>query len=69
MNAVQALRTQASLKHFSTSGRPPVVFAALVTQCLGPESKRAAMLAEIGALVGLSSAQGSSAPCIGIGVV
>lgn len=32
-------------------GKPPVVIAAYITQCKGPESKRAAMLAEIGRLV------------------
>jgi beta-lactamase class A len=31
--------------------RPPVIIAAYITQCPGPESKRAAMLAEIGRLV------------------
>ncbi len=30
---------------------PPIVIAACITQCYGPESKRAAMLAEIGRLV------------------
>jgi beta-lactamase class A len=32
-------------------GGPPVIVAAYITQCMGPESKRAAMLAEIGRLV------------------
>ncbi|HEY2685674.1 MAG TPA: class A beta-lactamase [Steroidobacteraceae bacterium] len=32
-------------------GRSPVIIAAYITQCQGPESKRAAMLAEIGRLV------------------
>jgi beta-lactamase class A len=32
-------------------GRPPVIIAAYITQCAGPESKRAGMLAEIGRLV------------------
>jgi beta-lactamase class A len=31
--------------------KPPVVVAAYITQCAGPESKRSAMLAEIGRLV------------------
>jgi beta-lactamase class A len=33
------------------AGKPPVVVAAYITQCTGPESKRAAILAEIGQLV------------------
>lgn len=33
------------------SGKPPIIVTAYITQCTGPESKRAAMLAEIGALV------------------
>ena len=33
------------------SGRPPVIVAAFITQCPGPETKRAGMLAEIGRLV------------------
>jgi len=33
---------------------PPIVIAAYITQCHGPESKRAAMLAEIGRLVRVS---------------
>jgi beta-lactamase class A len=33
------------------AGRAPVIIAAYITQCSGPESKRAAMLAEIGRLV------------------
>jgi len=32
-------------------GRPPVIVTAFITQCTGPESKRAAMLADIGELV------------------
>jgi beta-lactamase class A len=32
-------------------GNPPVIIAAYITQCAGPESKRAVMLAEIGRLV------------------
>jgi beta-lactamase class A len=32
-------------------GRPPLVIAAYITQCTGPETKRAAMLKEIGRLV------------------
>jgi beta-lactamase class A len=32
-------------------GKPPIIVAAFITQCTGPESKRAAMLAEIGELV------------------
>jgi beta-lactamase class A len=32
-------------------GRPPTIIAAYITQCAGPESKRAEMLAEIGRLV------------------
>jgi beta-lactamase class A len=36
------------------AGKPPVIVAAYITQCAGPESKRAAMLAEIGRLVSLS---------------
>jgi beta-lactamase class A len=34
------------------AGKAPIVIAAYITQCAGPESKRAAMLAEIGRLVG-----------------
>ena len=33
------------------AGKPPIIVAAYITQCTGPESKRAAMLAEIGLLV------------------
>lgn len=33
------------------SGKPPIIVAAYITHCTGPESKRAAMLAEIGELV------------------
>jgi beta-lactamase class A len=33
------------------SGRPPMIIAAYITQCTGPESKRAALLREIGRLV------------------
>jgi beta-lactamase class A len=36
---------------FWPGAKPPVVIAAYITQCTGPESKRAAMLAEIGRLV------------------
>jgi beta-lactamase class A len=36
------------------AGKPPVIVAAYITQCAGPENKRAAMLAEIGRLVSLS---------------
>jgi len=32
-------------------GKPPVIVAAYITQCPGPESKRVTMLAEIGSLV------------------
>ena len=32
-------------------GQPPIIVAAYITQCTGPESKRAAMLAKIGELV------------------
>jgi beta-lactamase class A len=32
-------------------GKPPVIIAAYITQCTGPESKRTSMLAEIGRLV------------------
>ena len=32
-------------------GKPPIIVAAYITQCTGPESKRATMLAEIGRLV------------------
>jgi beta-lactamase class A len=32
-------------------GKPPVIVAVYITQCTGPESKRTAMLAEIGRLV------------------
>jgi beta-lactamase class A len=32
-------------------GRPPLVIAAYITQCTGPETKRAAMLKEIGRMV------------------
>ena len=33
------------------TGKPPIIVAAYITQCTGPESKRAAMLAKIGELV------------------
>jgi beta-lactamase class A len=33
------------------AGKPPVIVSAYITQCAGPESKRTAMLAEIGRLV------------------
>ncbi len=33
------------------SGKPPIIVAAFITQCTGPESKRVAMLAQIGELV------------------
>jgi beta-lactamase class A len=33
------------------AGRPAVIVSAYITQCIGPEGKRAAMLAEIGNLV------------------
>jgi beta-lactamase class A len=33
------------------TGRPPIIVTACITQCTGPESKRAAMLAKIGELV------------------
>lgn len=33
------------------SGKLPIIVAAYITQCAGPESKRAAMLAKIGELV------------------
>jgi beta-lactamase class A len=36
---------------FWPTGRPPIIVAAYITQCTGPESKRAAMLAKIGELV------------------
>jgi beta-lactamase class A len=36
---------------FWPTGRPPIIVAAYITQCTGPESKRAAMLSEIGELV------------------
>lgn len=44
---------------FWPEGRPPFIVAAYITQCPGPESKRAAMLAEIGRLArqGLQTAQ------------
>lgn len=32
-------------------GKPPIIVAAYITQCPGPESKRVAMLAEVGSLV------------------
>lgn len=32
-------------------GKPPIIVAAYITQCPGPETKRVAMLAEIGSLV------------------
>jgi beta-lactamase class A len=32
-------------------GKPPIIVAAYITQCTGPESKRAAILAKIGELV------------------
>jgi beta-lactamase class A len=36
---------------FWPPGKPPVIIAAYITQCPGPEAKRAAMLAEVGRLV------------------
>jgi beta-lactamase class A len=33
------------------TGKPPIIVAAYITQCTGPESKRAAMLAKIGEIV------------------
>jgi len=33
------------------AGKPPIIAAAYITQCTGPESKRAAMLAEIGQML------------------
>jgi beta-lactamase class A len=33
------------------NGKPPIIVTAYITQCAGPESKRAAMLAEVGELV------------------
>jgi beta-lactamase class A len=39
---------------FWPAGRPPIIVAAYITQCTGPESKRAAMLAQIGELVKVS---------------
>lgn len=39
---------------FWPAGKPPIIIAAYITQCPGPESKRAAMLAEIGRLVRVS---------------
>jgi beta-lactamase class A len=51
-------KTGANGKHTSNDiavlwppGQPPVIVAAYITQCAGPETKRAAMLAEIGRLV------------------
>lgn len=35
-------------------GKPPVIVAAYITQCPGPEAKRLAMLAQIGSLVAAS---------------
>jgi beta-lactamase class A len=32
------------------SGKPPIIVTAYITQCTGPESKRGAMLAEVGEL-------------------
>ena len=32
-------------------GKPPIIIAVYITGCIGPESKRAAMIAEIGRLV------------------
>ena len=39
------------------AGRPPVIVAAYITECSGPESKRGAMLAEIGRRVSESLAR------------
>lgn len=36
---------------FWPAGRPPIVVTAYITQCAGPEEKRANMLAEIGRLI------------------
>lgn len=33
------------------ASRPPIIITAYITQCIGPESKRGAMLAEVGRLV------------------
>jgi len=51
-------KTGSNLAHTSNdiaviwpTGRPPVIIAAYITQCFGPESKRSAILAEIGRLV------------------
>ena len=33
------------------AGKPPIIIAVYITGCIGPESKRAAMIAEIGKLV------------------
>lgn len=43
---------------FWPPGAPPVIVTAYITQCAGPDGKRAAMLAEIGRLVVESHAQG-----------
>jgi hypothetical protein len=40
-----------SIAPHSNAGKPPIVIAAYITQCIGPESKRSAMLAEFGRLV------------------
>ncbi len=36
---------------FWPAGKPPIIVVAYITQCIGPEGKRSAMLAEIGRLV------------------
>lgn len=43
---------------FWPAGAPPVIVTAYITQCAGPDGKRAAMLTEIGRLVAESHAQG-----------
>jgi beta-lactamase class A len=42
--------TKNDIAVFWPTGRPPIIVAAYITQCPGPESKRGAMLAKIGEL-------------------
>jgi beta-lactamase class A len=57
-------KTGSNLQHTSNhiaviwpSSRPPIIITAYITQCVGPEDKRSAMLAEIGRHVAVCSTQ------------
>ncbi len=45
------VHTSNDIAVFWPPNRPPILIAAYITQCNGPESKRAAMLKQIGGLV------------------